>query len=61
MNVVNRVVDLDWLQSGSGYGFSILAQSRSGYVSRSTKSLNPDPMWIRIHNRTFENKVLISK
>jgi hypothetical protein len=34
------------IQSGSGS--SILAQSGSGYGS--TKSLNPDPIWIRIRS-----------
>jgi hypothetical protein len=41
-------VDPDLLQSGSGYGSSILAQSGSGYGTRSTKALSPDPVRIRI-------------
>jgi hypothetical protein len=47
VNIVGkrRIVDPDCLQSGSG----ILAQSGS------TMSQNPDPVRIRIHNRTFED------
>jgi hypothetical protein len=39
-----------------GSGSSILAQSGSG--PGSTKSLNPNSMWIWIQNRTLEDKFL---
>jgi hypothetical protein len=51
--IQTRIVDPNWLQSRSGYGSSILAQSKS------TKLLNTDPMRILTHHRTFKDKVKI--
>jgi hypothetical protein len=48
------IVDPDGFQYGAGFRSIILVQS--GYGSGSTKSKNHDPMWIRFHNRNFNDK-----
>jgi hypothetical protein len=46
-----------FIQSGSGYGSGSSNLAQSGYGSGSTKSLNPDPIRIRIPQQYFRRQI----